>query len=57
MLAPIITEYRLSSAPIAITLTRNMINHVTETIIEQSDSENILHKHDAIREQIGKVCS
>ncbi|CAH1961684.1 unnamed protein product [Acanthoscelides obtectus] len=57
ILNEIILDYRLSIGPPCITLTKKILNTLSNEIIRKSDDVNLIYKTDAVRSIIAKITS
>nr|CAI5825289.1 unnamed protein product [Callosobruchus analis] len=55
ILTDIILDYRQSIGPPCITLTKQILNSLSNEIIRKSNDENLLHKTDAVRSIIAEI--
>lgn len=55
ILLPVMTEFRLSTGPICIAITKEILNQLSLDVRQQSTDSNMLYKTDAIRGKIAEV--
>lgn len=55
LLNPLITELRLSTGPMCVAVSKQILNNLITEIRNKSDDKNLLHETDGIRETIGEM--